>query len=236
MRLTFESQTTRDVVVMRCQGRLVAGAEVAAFQAELERQTQVAGTKYFKVKWVVLNLAEVDFIDSTGLGALVRAFGVMRAACGSLNLSQVSPKVLEVLEITKLSGILTAHASDKEAIEAFHAKSSHESKTWSRTGVVCIDNSRDLLACVRGLLASSGYEVQTASTIADAKRLVCAMSPRLVICGAGILALPTGLMLDEWLRERPNTQVLHLPSDFSTAEAGQAGADLVKSVQSLLTN
>ena len=105
----------------------------------------------------------------------------------------------------------------------------------SRTKVVCIDTSRDLLAYVRALLTSSGYEVHTASNLADAKSLVSAMKPKVVICGAGMLGLPTGEAVVEGFRQRPNLQVLRLPSDFSTADAGQAGTDLVNRVQSLLT-
>ena len=54
-----------------------------------------------------------------------------------------------------------------------------------------------------------------------------------MICGAGIMVLPTaGAVLEKFRQSGPNVQVLQLPSDFSTAEAGQAGVDLVKRVQS----
>ena len=75
MRLTLHSQLMEDVVVIRCQGRIVAGAEGDALQAELDKQTEIR-------KKVVVHLAEVNYIDSSGLGALVRAFGVLRAAGG----------------------------------------------------------------------------------------------------------------------------------------------------------
>jgi DNA-binding response OmpR family regulator len=98
-----------------------------------------------------------------------------------------------------------------------------------------MDTSRDLLAFLRALLTGSGYEVHTAANLADAKNLVSAMKPQLVICGAGIMSLPTAAVALERLRQsRPHVQVLHLPSDFSTAEAGQAGVDLMDRVQSLL--
>ena len=93
MRLTLDSQMVDDVVVVRCQGCIVAGAEVAALQTELDKQTAY-------VKMVVLHLADVDYIDSSGLGALVRALGVLQAAGGSLKLCQASPSVLQVLQVT----------------------------------------------------------------------------------------------------------------------------------------
>jgi hypothetical protein len=44
MRLTLQSQTTEEVVVIRCRGRIVAGAEAEALQAELERQALLTGS------------------------------------------------------------------------------------------------------------------------------------------------------------------------------------------------
>jgi len=235
MPLTLQSQTIEDVVVILCRGRIVAGAEAEALQVELDRQTQIPGTSLLTVKWVVLQLAEVDYIDSSGLGTLVRMLSVLRAAGGGLKLCQVSPFVLRVLQVTKVVSILPTHSSEEEAIEAFYRRSPQEAIELSRTKIVCIDTSRDLLAYVRALLTGSGYEVHTASNLADAKSLVSAINPRVVICGAGLLALPTGEAVVEGFRQRPNVQILRLPSDFSTTEAGQAGMDLVNRVHLLLT-
>jgi len=180
-----------------------------------------------------VHLAEVTYIDSSGLGALVRAFGVLRAAGGGLKLCQVSPSVLQVLEVTKLLSVLPTHSTETEAIEAFGERTHHEPIDSSRTRIVCIDTSKDLLAYVRALLTGAGYEVHSAWNLADGKNLVSALKPQLMICGAGIMVLPTaGAVLEKFRQSGPNVQVLQLPSDFSTAEAGQAGVDLVKRVQS----
>jgi anti-anti-sigma factor len=229
MRLTLHSQLLEHVVVIRCQGRIVAGAEVNALQAEMDKHTELR-------KKVVLHLEEVAYIDSSGLGALVRAYGVLRAAGGSLQLCHVSPSVLQVLELTKLLSVLPNHSTESEAVEACYEGSPDRATDSSRPKILCIDSSRDLLAYVRALLTSSGYEVHTAWNLADAKNLVGAMKPRMLICGAGIVALPmAAAALEKFRQSEPNVHVLHLPSDFSTTEAGQAGVDLVNRVQSLLT-
>ena len=76
---------------------------------------------------------------------------------------------------------------------------------------------------MRALLTNSGYEVHTAWNLADGKNLVSAMKPQMVICGAGIMGLPTAAaVLEKFRQSGPNVHVLHLPSDFSTAEAGKA--------------
>jgi anti-sigma B factor antagonist len=229
MRLTLQSQLLEHVVVIRCQGRIVAGAEVNALQAEMDKHTEIR-------KNVVLHLADVDYVDSSGLGALVRAYGTLRAAGGSLQLCHLSPTVLQVLEVTHLLGVLPIHSSESEAIEAFDRRSPEEHLGSSRPGILCIDSSKDLLAYLRALLTNSGYEVHTAWNLADARQLVGAMKPKLLICGAGILEMPAAAAaIERFSQSGPNIQVLHLPPDFSTAEAGQAGTDLVNSVRSLLT-
>jgi anti-anti-sigma factor len=234
MGLTLQSQIIDDVVVIRCRGRIVAGAETGALELELEKQTKLPGTNFVTVKLVVLDLAEVEYIDSSGLGTLVRMLSMQRAAGGRLNLCNVSNSVLTVLQVTHLLSVLPTHSSEREAIEACYGRSPLEDVDFSRTRIVCIDTSRDLLAYVKALLTSSGYDVHTSANLADGKSLVNAMRPKVVICGAGILELPSAEGVLEAFRQRPNIQILRLPIDFSTAEAGQAGVDLVNQVQSLL--
>jgi anti-anti-sigma factor len=238
MRLTLQSQLMEDVVVIRCRGRIVAGDEVDALLAELEKQTKIPGTNILTVKRVVLQLAEADYIDSSGLGALVRLFGVLRAAGGDLKLCELSPVVLRAFQVTNLLSVFPTYPSEREAIDAFSKgqRSSHEAVGTSKTRIVCIDTSSDLLAYVNALLKRSGYEIFTTRYLGEAMTLVNATQPRVVICGPGVLGLPTGEAAVEKFRQNwPNVQILHLPSDFSTAEAGQAGVDLVNRVQSLLT-
>src|SRR5579864_1011857 len=163
MRLTLESQLMEDVVVIRCQGRIVSGTEVDALQAELDKQTQLR-------KKVVLQLAEATYIDSSGLGALVRQLGVLRAAGGDLKLCQLSPFLLEVLQITNLLSIFPVYPSEREAIEAFSRarRSSPDAMESSRTRILCIDTSRDLLAYLSALLKRTGYEVFTSRYLGEA--------------------------------------------------------------------
>jgi CheY-like chemotaxis protein len=135
--------------------------------------------------------------------------------------------------------VLPTYPSEKEAIEGFsHAARSHRpgsGPAWSSTRIVCVDTSRDVLAYLNALLKRSGYEVFTTRVLDEALTLLYSQRPDMVICGPGMLGLPTGEDAVEKLRNsRPAIPVLLLPPDFSTAEAGQAGVDLVNRVQSLL--
>ena len=90
MNLTLQSQTIDSVVVIRCQGRIVLGDEIRALQLEVGKLRQLK-------KKVVLQLAEVNYIDSAGLGALVRLVGMLRVGGGGLKLCELSPFVHKVL-------------------------------------------------------------------------------------------------------------------------------------------
>ncbi len=227
MQLTLQSQKVGEVVVVRCRGRIVSGDEVRFLQLELEKLTDLS-------KKVVLQLAEVTYLDSGGLGALVRIFGVLRAAGGDLKLCEVSPFVVQVLQATNLLNVFHPCASEKEAIEAFSArpKFSAEPPQTSDTRVVCLDTSLDLLAYLKVMLQRSGYEVFTTRYPSDAVALVIGTSPRVIVCGPGMQSNES--LLEKFRQSAPNVQLLHLPSNFSTSEADHAGSDLVNRIRSLL--
>lgn len=70
---------------------------------------------------LVVDLAQVKFIDSFGLGALVSALRVVRAAGGDLKLAGVPPSVEAVLRLTRLNTVFDCHGSMEDALKAFQA-------------------------------------------------------------------------------------------------------------------
>lgn len=227
MQLALESRKTGKVVVIRCRGRIVVGEEARSLQLEIDKWT-------LETKKFVLELSEVTYLDSGGLGALVRLSGVLRAARGDLKLCRLSAFVQQVLEATTLHRVFHTYASEKEAIDAFleGPRSPVEAPAGARTKVLCIDTSSDLLAYLNALLKRVGYEVLTTQHLSDARTLLKATRPSLVICGPGLRANETAV---ENLRQSaPHVQLMLLPSDFSSAEASQAGLDLVNRIQAAL--
>jgi anti-sigma B factor antagonist len=217
MALNLQTQLLDDVAVIRCQGRIVLGIEASDLQTELDKQTRLR-------KKVVLNLAETDYMDSFGLGTIVRALSVLRATGGELKLCEVHDSILKVLRITNLLTVFSTYRTEQDALDAFSAgrRAYPKSADPSQSKILCIDTSADLLAYLGALLKRAGYEVFTSRYLGEALTLVKVMRPNLVICGAGVAAPAT------------DAQVLHLPADFSISEAGQAGVDLLNSVQSML--
>jgi anti-sigma B factor antagonist len=66
---------------------------------------------------LVLNLEQVDFINSSGLGSLVSILKDVRVANGNLVLSNLAPYVQEIFDITQLSNVFESFASEQEAVD-----------------------------------------------------------------------------------------------------------------------
>lgn len=237
MRLTLQSQKVGDVVVIRCQGRIVAGAEVEALEAEVSQQTKLPGSRLLSTRKVLLNLAETVFIDSSGMGALVHMLGVLRATDCDLRLCELTPFVLRVLQMTKLVGVLPNYSTEAEALAAFASTGMHAANPTqsSQSRVVCVDTSNEVLAYISAILQRQGYEVLTTKYAGEAVTLVIATSPKLVICGPGMMRSPVGEESVEKMRKAaPEARILVLSEDFSTTEAGDAAAEFVAQVETAM--
>ena len=227
MNLTLQSQTVDSVVVIRCQGRIVLGDEIRALQLEVGKLRQLK-------KKVVLQLAEVNYIDSAGLGALVRLVGMLRVGGGGLKLCELSPFVHKVLQATHLLGTIPNYASEKEAVEAFADAAGSQEKSSRTHGakIICLDSSNDLLAYLKALLTQAGYEVFIARELPDAKTFALTTGARIVIYDQD----PQQRLSDRKVsRQPPPRKSVAPPPDFSTAEASQAGADLLARLHSALS-
>ena len=106
MQLILKNETLGEAVVVRCRGRIVTGDEAQFLQGELDKLTQLS-------KHVVLQLAEVTYLDSGGLGTLVRMLGRLRAARGDLKICQVPPFIRKVLQLTNLLGVFHPYESEE---------------------------------------------------------------------------------------------------------------------------
>jgi anti-anti-sigma factor len=229
MQLILQSEYSADVVVVRCCGRIVSGEEAQLLQREMEKLTERTLSKK-----VVLQLAEVSYLDSGGLGTLIRILGRLRFARGDLKICQAPPFVQKVLRLTNLLDVFHPYASEKEAIEAFSEgpQTPHDSFQSSINRIVCLDSSLELLVYVRVLLQRSGYEVFTTQSLSDALTFAKVRQASLVILGPGTRSKETAI--ERFRQSVPSAKLHHLPSDFSTSDADQAGLDLVNRVRLLL--
>lgn len=228
MKLSCKSQFIGDVVVIRCEGRIVAGEEAQSLRKEIEKL--LLETRRF-----VLHLGGVAYIDSGGLGAMVRLLGTLRADRGDLKLCELSPFLMRVFDATDLKGMFHTYATEREAIEAFshRPQESIPVSRSSRPKVICVDSSSDLLAYLSAILKRCNYQVYTTKHLSDAATLVKSTHPRVAICGPA--TQESAQAFEKFRQADPAMQILVLPSDFQASEAGQAGAHLVEQIGAMIT-
>jgi anti-anti-sigma factor len=228
MNLTLQSQLLFGVAVIRCRGRIVVGDELVSLQQEVEKHR-------LETQNYVLEMGEVTYLDSGGLGALVRLAGMLRARRGDLKLCRVSPFVQGVLEATKLLAVFAVFPSESDALASFAQRPAHREpqSVSSSTKILCIDPSSDLLAYMTAVLTRAGFQVTTSRFLSDASTFLGAMKPRAVVCGPGVVAAGPAFEKFRLLDSR-TTALLMLPADFHTSHASDAGADLVNQLQVLL--
>jgi anti-sigma B factor antagonist len=113
MQLKLTVRTKDDIVVVDCAGRIVFGEE----SADLRDTVKMVITQS---KRIILNLSGVSYIDSGGLGTLVALYTTARNSGGSIKLANLTPRVDDLLQVTKLVTVFDVYDSEEKAIEAFH--------------------------------------------------------------------------------------------------------------------
>lgn len=70
---------------------------------------------------LILSMAQVSYIDSTGIGALLATLGEVKKRSGQLKLAELSPGVNKVFQLTRLSGFFEIFLREADAINSMHA-------------------------------------------------------------------------------------------------------------------
>ena len=229
MNLQLKSRWVGEVLVLQCAGRIVAGPEVDALQQtirqELEQQPNI-----------VLQMADVQFIDSSGLGTIVRLMSAARAAGGDVKVCQLAPMMAKVLAMTNLHKVFEIYETEDEAIlAALRGKRSGTAPQadQSRPAVLCVDPSPDVLAYLAELLRKEGLRPITAGNLVDAQVLMKARAPKLILANAQLSA--RGKTAAQVFEDCcPGVKFLDLGEAFSTDDAGAAGARLLAQVRNQL--
>jgi len=224
--LALHNRSVGGVAVVTCTGRIVEGGELTTLQQHVIDLAAESPN-------VVLHLGGVEFVDSSGIGLLVRLLTRMRNTGGSLAICAASPKIREVLNITRLHSILTPHESEAEAMaDVFRHRTSALGSTAGST-VLCVDRSPDVLAYVRELLHSAGYSVVSAGNMADALTLLIATQPKAIVISHDLRSARDTRAAHAFNQRADAMPVIELPPDFGSDDAGNAGAQLLADVQRL---
>jgi len=222
VQLTCEHRRVGDADVVTCVGRISAGPEATALQHKLDTLSE-------RSRHVVLHLGGVDFIDSCGLGLLVRYLLRAQRMSGTLTVCAVSPKIDEVLRITRLKSVFPRYDTEADAIGDVHRSDVPNAAVADAT-VLCVDASADVGAYLRELLKAAGYRVLTADNLPDALILLVATQPKVVVIGAELSAARNTRTAEEFHRLASSRAVVELPKGFSAHEAVDAAGEVLRAV------
>ena len=229
MPLELESRQVGDITVVRCRGRIVAGPESQSLQDHVRELIP-------DTRGVVLDLTDVPFVDSSGLGMLVRLHASARTTNDGLRLCALTPTLKHVLQITNLYKLFVTHESEAEAISSFYqaSRASAPGAEPSRVRILCVDKSADLLAYIRELARSAGYQPLTSSNLPDALLLIKAARPDLVVLGVQSATGKTEAMAQTF--GALSIPVVTVAADFCNQDAGAAGSALLEAIRQRLAS
>jgi len=219
--LTLQSRCVGDVTVVTCSGRIVAGEESKSLQVCLDRLLPES-------PHVLLHLGAVDFIDSGGLGLIARYLTRPQDRRGTLKVCAVSPKIDDVLRITRLRSVFQPYATEADSIADIH-RGGNGVDAFENPDVLCVDESQDVLTYLRELLKEAGYRTLTAANIPDALILLKATHPRIVVIGAEFGSAGTQASA-EFKSIASAGKVVELPAGFSEQDAGEAAQQVLEAL------
>ena len=112
MQLKLNTRVEKGVTVVDCDGRIVFGEESALLRDTLKKM-MVENSQ------IVLNLGRISYIDSGGLGTLVALYTSAQNAGGAVKLANLTQRVDDLLQVTKLLTVFEVYDSEEKAVESF---------------------------------------------------------------------------------------------------------------------
>ena len=113
MSVEIEQREREGIIILDLKGRLIVGEPVAALSEKI-REFCEAGSNN-----IILNMAGVDYIDSTGLGGLVISYTSLKKSGGSLKLLNLNRRNIELLVLTKLTTVFEVFDDEQDAVNSF---------------------------------------------------------------------------------------------------------------------
>jgi anti-sigma B factor antagonist len=112
MALEIQAREREGIAILDLNGRLAVGG--ASLLREKVNEEMAKGHNR-----VILDMKEVDYIDSTGLGTMVICYTSLQKAGGGLKLSRLNRRNVELLLLTKLSTVFEIFGEEQEAVNSF---------------------------------------------------------------------------------------------------------------------
>jgi anti-sigma B factor antagonist len=113
--MQIEERNVGDVVVLDLKGKITLGEGDELLKDKVNSLVNQGHKK------IILNLADVPYIDSAGLGEVVRTYTTVSRQGGSLKLLNLTKRITDLLSITKLLTVFETFDSENEAVRSFAA-------------------------------------------------------------------------------------------------------------------
>jgi anti-sigma B factor antagonist len=111
----IEERAVGDVMILDLKGKVTLGEGDELLKDKVNSLVNQGQKK------IVLNLAEVPYIDSAGLGEIVRTYTTVSRQGGSLKLLNLTKRITDLLSITKLLTVFETFDSERDAVKSFSA-------------------------------------------------------------------------------------------------------------------
>jgi anti-sigma B factor antagonist len=112
--MQISERTVGDVVIVDVSGKITLGDGGDAILKDKMRSLIQQGQKK-----VLLNLGDVSYVDSAGLGEIVQAYATVTKSGGALKLMNTTKRIKDLLSITKLLTVFDCYDSEAEAVTSF---------------------------------------------------------------------------------------------------------------------
>ena len=113
MPLQVAQRDVESIIIVDLEGRLVVGPDLADIRRTFEQLAAQNSNR------LILNLRDVDYIDSTGLGMLVIGHSMAKDSGGAMKLLHLSKRCAELLVLTKLATVFEIFDDEQSAINSF---------------------------------------------------------------------------------------------------------------------
>jgi anti-sigma B factor antagonist len=113
--MQIEERKAGDVVVLDLKGKITLGEGDELLKDKVNSLVNQGHKK------IILNLADVPYIDSAGLGEIVRTYTTVSRQSGSLKLLNLTKRITDLLSITKLLTVFETYESENDAVRSFSA-------------------------------------------------------------------------------------------------------------------
>jgi anti-sigma B factor antagonist len=113
--MQIDQRSVGEVVILDMKGKLTLG------DGDELLRTKVNGLVQGGAKKLVLNLGDVPYIDSAGLGEVVRTYTTVSRQGGTLKLLNLTKRIQDLLAITKLLTVFETFDTEAEAVKSFGA-------------------------------------------------------------------------------------------------------------------